>query len=371
MHPTWGRLVRATPTGFLGMILLVGLVENRLARDQVDVLPPIQQQWRAQGRESRGEGARADVLCLGDSLVTYGVLPAVIEGRLGRPAYNLSLGGGQFPANYFFLRRALDSGARPSALVVDALPLQLKVPAGARVELWSNILTARESLEVAWAARDSSFLASVLLAEHLTSWQSRLEIRRQVVAGFEGKPLSYREINRASGRNLRANRGALMVPRTGNLAVEARHHNWIYPGEITFDPVNEVFLERFLDLAGSRGIPVFWLLTPVCPEIQARGESIGAMETQARFLRKLQQRHPGVIVVDGRRSRYPESALNDSMHLAPSGAAVFSADLAEVLAQGYKGPRWVDLPPFRDRLVDFPHEDLAESTRALNAPLRR
>ena len=38
------------------------------------------------------------VICFGDSLVKLGIVPAVIEGRLGRRAYNLSACAGQAPA---------------------------------------------------------------------------------------------------------------------------------------------------------------------------------------------------------------------------------------------------------------------------------
>jgi hypothetical protein len=134
-------------------------------------------------------------------------------------------------------------------------------------------------------------------------------------------------------------------------------------------------MERFLALAESRQIPVFWLLTPVCPTIQAKGEATGAAERHARFVREVQRRHPSITVVDGRRSAYPERVLDDSIHLAHPGAAVFTEDLANVIARtldgGQSEPKWVRMPRFRDRSIEFRHEDLAESRKALTPSLKR
>jgi hypothetical protein len=366
---------RASPWGFLGMLALVAVIEWGLGRHEIDFRLPIENQWRAQGRESRRQAVKAEILCLGDSLVAQGVIPAVLEQRLGLRTYNLGLGGGQFPAHYFLLRRALEAGAKPSALVIDAMPLQLTIPAANRATLWANLLDVREAVQMAWITRDPSFLGQFLLAKRIPSIRSRLEIRRVILEGLGGTTLSNREANLAASRNLRLNQGALILPHyDGNFQVNPRHHRWVYPSAVQADRLNGEFMERFLDLAESRGIPVFWLLTPVCPEIQSKAEQVGTFETHARFVREVQSRHPSITVFDARRSAYPESALDDSIHLSQLGAAIFTTDLADAMARildGSAGSKWVQLPPFRPRSIEFRHEDLAESRQALARPVKK
>jgi hypothetical protein len=360
---------RAAPLGLLGMIVLIAIVEAGLSRHALDFRLPIENQWRIQSRESRHQAVGAKVLCLGDSLVAQGVIPAVLEERLGRPTYNLGLGGGQFPAHYFFLRRALESGAKPSAVVIDVLPSQLKVGGGDRIPLWANTLEAREIFEMAWVSRDPDFVGSVLLAKHFTSIQSRLEIRQTILDGLGGSSRSNRETNLAGKRNLRLNQGALILQPYGHFQIDPRHHRWVYPTVLAVNRLNGEYMERFFELAESRNIAVFWLLTPVCPAIQAQGEQAGTFEAHARFVREVQRRHPSITVVDARRSAYPETSFDDSIHLTHPGAAIFTADLADAMARTLEGgssePKWVQLPRFRDRPIEFRHEDLAESRKAV------
>jgi hypothetical protein len=359
---------RAAPWGLVGMLVLIAIVESVLSRHEIDFRLPIEEQWRVQGRESRRQAVRAEILCLGDSLVAQGVIPAVLEQRLGRPTYNLGLGGGQFPAHYFLLRRALESGAKPSALVIDAMPLQLTITASERVPLWATLLDTREIFEMAWISGDPSFLASALLAKQLPSIRFRLSIRQAIEAELSGSALSRRETNLAGSRNLRFNQGALILHPYGNFQIDPRHQRWVYPAVVKPNRLNAESMERFFELAESHKIPVFWLLTPVCPTIQAHADQAGTSETHARFVREVQTRHPGITVVDARRSAYPETALGDSIHLAYPGAAVFTADLADAMAEALKDAnhaKWVKLPPYLDRPIEFRHEDLAESLKAL------
>ena len=370
--PNW---LRAAPLGFLGMVVLIAMVEAGLSRHELDFRLPIENQWRFQGRESRHQATRAEILCFGDSLVAQGVIPTILETRLHRPVYNLGMGGGQFPASYFFLRRALESGAKPSALVIDVLPSQLIISGRSRIALWANILDTGEAIEMAWNERDPAFLGSFLLTRQFTSIRSRLEIRRLILAGLNGSAISNRDWNRAGTRNLNRNQGALILRPFGFFQIDPRHQHWVYPEELTVDRLNGEYLERFLQLAESRRIPVFWVLTPVCPAIQAEGERSGTSETYARFVREVQSRHPAITIIDGRRSEYPESVLDDAIHLTYHGAAIFSTDLAQAMAakldQKENESRWVQLPRYRPETIEFRHEDLAESSQAVTATTRR
>src|SRR5262245_43362888 len=115
----------AVPWGLIGTIALVVLCERWFARVEPVVKRFQFENWRLAGRAARGEAVRARVLFFGDSLMQYAAQPRVIEARTGWTAYNLAVAGGHTPTSYFLLRRALRAGARPSAVVVDAVPFGL------------------------------------------------------------------------------------------------------------------------------------------------------------------------------------------------------------------------------------------------------
>src|SRR5689334_9446274 len=117
-------LKRAIPAGLIGMIVMVAAIEAGL-RHRVEFTNGEADQWSMKARVASGMARMSSVLCFGDSLVEFAVLPKVIEGRTHRPAFNLALPAGTPAASYFLLKKSLDSGARPRAIVVDFLPLQL------------------------------------------------------------------------------------------------------------------------------------------------------------------------------------------------------------------------------------------------------
>src|SRR5262249_35519035 len=107
------------PWGLLGMVGLIIAVESFVARHDLDFTPWGSAAWSASPEAARREAPSCEVLCFGDSLVKLGVLPRVIEGVTGKRAYNLSICAAQAPASYFLLRRGLEAGAKPSAILVD------------------------------------------------------------------------------------------------------------------------------------------------------------------------------------------------------------------------------------------------------------
>lgn len=124
---TWRDRTRSAPLGLFGMLACVAIVELLLTRGEPDFLMAWQVLVRYQSDASRRKDVPKDsVLCFGESLVSYGVVPSILEKRLGRRTFNLAVAGGKFPSSYFLLRRSLEAGARPSALVIDVLPRQLE-----------------------------------------------------------------------------------------------------------------------------------------------------------------------------------------------------------------------------------------------------
>src|SRR5947199_7563 len=86
--------------------------------------------------------------------------------------------GGRRPASFFLLRRALDAGARPRAIVADFAALMLKDDDNPPKPLnYPELATLRDCLDLAWASRDASFFGSLALGKLLPSYRWRFEIR--------------------------------------------------------------------------------------------------------------------------------------------------------------------------------------------------
>ena len=127
--------------GFLGMLVLVAAVETHLARHELDITNPGAAILRYASRAARRKAANCEILCLGDSLIKFGIVPGVIEERLGRRTYNLAVVGGQAPGSYFLLRQALAAGAHPSALLVDFKPNFLAEDPRGSERQWTELVS--------------------------------------------------------------------------------------------------------------------------------------------------------------------------------------------------------------------------------------
>ena len=361
----------AAPWGLVGMLALIALSEWAFTRVEMDVLLPEHWDWRNTGRAARS-AAKADVLCFGDSLMKFSVLPTVVEARTGRTAYNLAVPMGQPPSSYYLLRRALAAGARPSAVLIDAAPFLLRMdPRGPRhLRLWPELLTPAELLDLASAARDPDVFAQGIVAKLLPTFRARQEIRAEVLVALKGEPSTRRFQAAQFARNARVNRGAnaMLAPPGGPPDVDHASRS-LFEG-FACDPLNAAYLDRFLELAGRHGVPAFLVLTPPSEQAQRYAEGSGFDAAHTAFVESLCRRYPRLTVLDGRRSRYGNALyFMDPVHLNHRGSTVFSDDVAaaldRALTTGGDAPRRVDLPPYRQRPDAIDVEDVAESAVAL------
>jgi hypothetical protein len=370
-----GRLVGRSrwPLGFIGMIAWIAAGERYVARHDRDFTTIWATSWQRAAQAAAREAPRCDVLCFGDSLVKQGVAPRVIEARLGKKVHNLAVFNGEAPTSYFLFRRALAAGARPSAVLVDGELLEDNPLE--RTRLWPEVATLRETWELAFAVRDPDFFSAVALAKCVVSIKDRHEIRANVMAAFRGEfPVSHWELF-PSLRNWNQNHGAHIVP-----ARDLAEHGDPFPKMLadtnylpstwSCNPANGEYVARFLSLAAARRIPVYWLLPPVHPEVQARRERGGRDDIYIAFVRQLAERFPNTVVVDGRRAGFDASSMQDATHLNVKGARAWSSALAEILARPARvgesiDRRWVPLPPFGTRSIAASLEDLEQSGVAL------
>lgn len=358
------------PLGLLGMLTLVALVESRLDRHDLDFTAPWHWDWRTAGKvAAKGEKASGRrVLLFGDSLLKFGVMPRVLADRSGKSAYNFALHTGQASSSYFMLRRALDAGARPDLIVLDLTPHMLRHGPQENAELWPELLSPSECLDMARAMGDASFFARTMLAKALPTFKERYALRAACLSATRGEDRSRRSENLTYRRNWKQNDGAqLMVDGTAP-PIDPNH--WVDTLYPRWDPrpVNVAYLDRFLDLAHARKIPVAWLLPPIHPVIQAKVKASGYDAELSGFVRAVQARHPGTFaVVDARGAGFGADEFGDGIHLNRRGALALSSLLGDAIRGAVEPDRWVSLDRGRVGPVDLPIEDVYQSALALQA----
>jgi hypothetical protein len=352
---------RRFPAGLLGALVLIAAVEAGVASDWIALTEPSALAWPLAHAAAVREAKGARILCFGDSLTKHGILPEILEGRLGESAYSLALPASTAPAHYFLLRRALEAGAAPRAIVVDFMPGLLTGTPPFGMPYWAGIVGAREVAELSWSWPGRDFVAELLAHWLLPSYQARHEIRASIAAAVRGTMTRTLENNLMLRRNWRIHRGAQFTQDNAiwhGIPTEAEHDRHLST-RFWCHPLNKKYIQKFLNLAGSRGIRVYWVLPPVTPEIQRRRDESGADGKYTQFARDIAARHPEVSILDARPCGYDHTRFVDPIHLTGRGALTLSSDVAEAIARA--GPSWVTLPRYRDRTPGRPLEDVEQS----------
>ena len=325
------------------MLALVALGEAIVGRVEPSIIGVEPWDWRRTGAASVSpEVQSAAVLCFGDSLVKLGVQPRVLEAGLGkgRRAYNLALCAGRAPSSYFLLRRALEAGAKPEALVVDFNDSFLAEPPETTIRLYSELLRFREARELAGTMSRPDFASTVLTFQGLKAAKNRFEIRRAILDSLLGRWDGGKQAaSVALRKNWKANRGGQVMPKVATpLPDDSAAWAWVQPSGWRADPTNLAYLSAFFELAEARKIPVFWLLPPLHPGFTARRVELGLDVPIDAFVAQIVAKFPQVVVVDGRRAKYDASVFIDMAHLDLDGSRRLSEALGSVVAQGLSRP---------------------------------
>lgn len=379
-HGRYLRL-RGLPRGALAALLLIVVCEGMLRSIEREAFTTNSAaSWRQTGRAAGREARRADVLCFGDSMIKFGVSPGVIEATTGLRGYNLAPYGGPPAASALLLERALESGAKPKAIVVDFMPHLLAVAPRHHMRLWQELIDPGNALELASASRDASFFAECLAGRYLTSFRARHEIRTNLKHAFKGE--SYNAVIAhfvtPLWRNWRVNRGAELAPVTPPFDGQARPWDQaLFPTDWHPDPASADAMRRFLDLAAQRSIPVLWLIPPLSPATQELREHQGHDAFYSRLVRSVQERYANVLVVDARHAGFGDELFLDPVHLNRDGAIELSLRLGRILRELTAGGEddgaatpsvaWVSLPPASLPPVMPEVEDLDQSRLVLQA----
>ncbi|MFO0910739.1 MAG: hypothetical protein U0794_20730 [Isosphaeraceae bacterium] len=308
------------------------------------------------------------MLLYGTSLVKFGVAPTAIEAATGRPSFNLALANGQMASSYYMLRKSLRAGARPLAIVVDKQDTPVTSEDSAAEERmlaetrreWPELLGWNEMLDLAWNARDASLFGRMGLARLLESYKTRYELRGSIMACLMGTPPDNAFRMRALRFGWAANKGVHLVPlwangEDGATPPPASDSTAAPPQSQLRRPtrLSALYRERFLELAESRGVHVFWLLPPLPDAKLAERDQQGISDALTTEASEILARHRHVTVLDGRRTRYPNKLFHDHVHLNAVGATLLSeqlgARMAEVLSQSrHETTRWVNLSPYEE-----------------------
>jgi hypothetical protein len=370
------------PFGFLGAIVLVVVIECFIGRNWLDFSDPVSLSWRFSAEAARTEAAGSKLLCMGDSLVKHGLVPSVIEERSGRRTRNLSAARAPTLMTYFLLRRALDAGSRPDAIIINAKPAVLIGGPEFNARYFQEVLTLREWVELFQITRKSSFMISMLVGRLLPSVRCRMEVRSHLIAALRGENDRLHDINRTLWRNWTVNGGA-------NIANFDSRYEEISPSELArrmqtdifhVDRMNSEAIERLLRLASERTIPVFWLLPPLAPSLQALRERSGSEAGYERLVRSTLARHPQALtVLDARRVAYPPRFFVDATHLNGRGAIALSRAVATALEaelgrlERATIPRWIAIRESVDHpdVIALGLEDVEHSKKFIDlAPSR-
>ena len=358
---------RRIPTGLLGAIALIFAVEHAIVSQRMGTLGGSHWGYELARVEADAGGRDSQVLCFGDSLLKQGLAPTVVESKSGLKTYNFALPGGQAPGNYFLLRRALDAGAHPSAIVVENLPRLMATDPDFNLENWPFLASPTDCLELARISGNPKLGTGLLLRDLIPSYRCRSSIRVNLKTALDGGFDGFAREIQSALRNWEVNRGAEILPsRSGRVEDVETWMRGYFP-DFSCSPTNWAYIEKFLNLAASRQIPVFWVLPPYKPELQARCEQAGIDALHESFVRQLQAKHPGLRVIDGRHAGYDAAVFSDLHHLGREGAALFSTEVAEILRRHLDAPgatpRWISLAGRQSAPIAGMIEDMDESRR--------
>ena len=349
------------PMGLLGAVAIIVAAELFVARHWVDFTGSHALSWTLSEQAAGREARTARVLCFGDSLMKHGLLPDVLGPRLGTTVTNLSATAAQAPTSFYLLKRSLDAGARPEAIIVDFMPDLLAggLPDAARQ--WPELLTFAETVELARSGRDFTFLVRTTIDRGIRSRRSRPEIRAGVSSALRGEVNPIRVTNLTLSRNWTLHGGAQFSQDNPGFDGQATSNAHDRPMSDRFwcNGVNRDYLDKFFNLARSRGIPVYWVLPPASPALQLRREAGGGDASYTAFVRDVVSRHPGAVVLDARQSGFDHTRFVDPIHLSGKGAIALSTAVADAISS--RRMAWIDLPSCPDRPLPVPLEDLEQS----------
>jgi hypothetical protein len=372
-------LARALPAGLVGMAGLVLVIEWLVAIGTAGAEPQsrVEHSWRFTAQHVPRRGERLDVVCFGDSLVKLGILPRVLQAHSGLSAANLAVLAGQAPTSYLLLRRVLETGHRPRAVIVDFSAPMLSQPPSMNSACWAAFADHRDFRDLISHTRDPFLILRIAVCWACPSWNGRDTIRVALLDGLHGgvAACSRAADCRVFERNWHFNRGAQVAPRDF-VPVEKTLARAPEPAEWDWrpHPVNAAYVVRFLRMAESHGILVCWVLPPATPAWCERHRAAGVIQAHQNFVRSCVEQFPALVVLDAQCTAWDIRAFRDPIHLNRDGALALSLAVGDAITAALRGTlmqrRWLALDASA-RIAASPAlegelEDLDQSRLALS-----
>jgi hypothetical protein len=306
--------------------------------------------WRHAAWRAESAAAAAQVIFAGDSLIMHGLNPLLFEAAGGPLAENLGAARGPALLTCILVERALNAGSRPHALIFCTKPVVQIGGPEIDARFWSDIVTPREILQIAFLANQGGVIPTLALGRLLPSWRARLEIRSLIQAGLHSQIDQATASNAILWRNWTVNRGSFVAgwntPYRGGLNPQDVKH--LHADRFLVDPANDHALDRMMELADSHTIKLYWLLPPLSPELQRYRDEHGTETAYESFIRAKIARHPSCTVLDARRCGFPNDAFCDPTHLNGRGATALSTMVAHQLRELQTRP-----PSTRDHWISL------------------
>ncbi len=368
---TWKLLVRGSargPWGLLGAVVLALVCEMSIKRQDVALGSLDRQDYTRTGQRV-DHVETGTILCLGDSLVKYGVSPKVLEARLGRPVINAAVVGGTAPFSYFMLKRVLERGARPALVIVDFKPTQLQSDIRLMTHVLAGVLRPDEYVQLSMTLKDPRFFGWLVTLKTLPSARARNETRSVLSLALAGRENPAPRLMLPHLRNWSVNQGAWMMEKNPNAETTLEHWDekaFKYLGGFHANLTNAEYVRKFLSLAEAHDVPVYWIVPPVSPRLRALRDEQGADLEYVALLRRVAKQHPKLTVVDGQHAGYPARVFSDGSHLDVEGAYTLSESLAALIQAHPAGTgQWLELPPYRPVVMKIPLEDVEASRKVV------
>ncbi len=365
---------RPIPTGFLAACLLIALIESSIANHWLLLSDPVGLSWLFSKSAASSKAADADLLCLGDSLLKHGVVPSVITDTIGLSSINLAAARCPTLMSYYLFQQALQAGAHPKAILMNAKPAVLIGDPDYNTQYWPYAFTFQNLIDFAARTRRPQLIAATTLAQLFPSIRSRLQLRSSTRAALSGTTDTLHDVNPILWRNWTINAGANIAQSlpsfSGDLPSDVIEK--LHPDRFYAHPSNRLAITNILQLAKNQGIHVYWLLPPISPPLQSLRDQSGAEDAYEQFIHAYQTKFPTTLtILDARRSHFANQHFVDSTHLNGHGAIALSSSLALVLSNdllsvhsNHRSP-WINLPPPTDQPTTSSVEDLDQSRAIL------
>ena len=372
------NVLRTFPWGLVVALGSIFAIERSLARHELEFAIDTAWDWRTGAKLAETDAKDAEVLLLGDSQLKVGVAAKIVEPRIGGKVISLARNGGQSPSSYYLLKRALDAGAKPKAIVVEFMPALLAKNLDYNTRQWPEILRFAESIELSRSGRNAGFLAAAMIGSAVPSYRDRHDLKVYVKKSFHDEKPSRFEQNVFYRRQWRLNAGSQILAEWPNQIDPKVWFEDAFGKPWSSDSVNADYVDRLLDLAQSAEIPVLWLIPPLNPQVRDLIDRAQADAPFRKFVEVRRNRYRNLMIIDAERSGYHAGLFTDMVHLNRRGAICLSLDVARLLRRILSGEspagRRIDLPAFRDRsneIGDLAIEDLGQSMEIVKQTLAK